>query len=144
MHQQHLRIWLLAILSIFYLTPVRAALPEIQLQIGMRLVQAEVANTSEARMKGLMGRKQLDDNQGMLFVFERPEIQSMWMRNTPLPLAVAFIDERGVILNISEMVPFDDTPHSSVGIAKYALEMNGGWFSQHGVKAGDKVKRLPK
>ncbi len=65
------------------------------------------------------------------------------MRNTPLPLAVAFIDERGEILNIAEMKPLTDDTHASSGAAKYALEMRSGWFTERGIKAGDKVKKLP-
>ncbi len=118
-------------------------LPELRLQIGMHLIQAEVAATPEARERGLMFRDELAPNQGMLFVFERTEPTAMWMKNTPLPLAVAFIDERGVILNIEEMAPHTETVHPSRGPARYALEMAGGWFSRRGVKPGDRVIGLP-
>jgi uncharacterized membrane protein (UPF0127 family) len=117
-------------------------LPLTQLQLGMHIVRAEVANTDESRVHGLMGRKALPGNQGMLFVFERPDRQAMWMRNTLIPLSVAFIGDDGRILNIEEMKPQTEDVHPSKGDAKFALEMSGGWFANKGIKAGDRIKGL--
>jgi len=120
-----------------------AAAPEVALQIGMHIVRAEVAASPAARTRGLMFRESLAPNQGMLFIFDATEPASIWMRNTLLPLAVAFIDQRGVILNIEEMAPQSDDIHASKGPARYALEMIGGWFARRGVKPGDRVLGLP-
>lgn len=128
---------------LFFITTAWAdTLPQVQLQIGMHIIKAEVAANNEARMQGLMFRKSLEKNQGMLFVFDSSDLHAMWMKNTPLPLSVAFIDEKGVILNIEEMKPFTDAIHAAIKPARYALEMNSGWFNQKGVKAGDVVANL--
>jgi len=119
------------------------SLPEVSLQIGMHVIRAEVAATPESRAHGLMQRQQLDKNQGMLFVFDQADIHAMWMKNTPLPLSVAFIDKNGIILNIAEMKPFTQTTHPASAPAIYALEMNSGWFVERGIKAGSKIKGLP-
>ncbi len=103
---------------------------------------AEVAYTPMSRTKGLMYRDSLGENNGMLFVFPKPDRYSMWMLNTKIPLSVAFIDNKGVILNIADMTPHTKNAHGSVGLAKYALEMNQGWFSAKGIKAGQKVDGL--
>jgi uncharacterized membrane protein (UPF0127 family) len=78
----------------------------------------------------------------MLFVFTQPGFHSMWMQNTYIPLSVAFMDERGVILNIADMVPLTTEPHTAAGFARYALEMNRGWFAARGIRAGAKVEGL--
>jgi len=79
-----------------------------------------------------------------LFIFDDPGYHSMWMMNTDIPLSVAFLDERGVVLNIADMMPRTATAHRSAGSAKYALEMNIGWFAARNIKAGSKVKGLDK
>jgi uncharacterized membrane protein (UPF0127 family) len=115
-------------------------LPVIELMIGKHKVSAEVAATEPARSKGLMHRKQpLAADAGMLFVFAAPSFHSMWMRNTYIPLSVAFIDERGVILNIADMTPLTTDAHTAAGFALYALEMNQGWFAARGIRAGARV-----
>jgi uncharacterized membrane protein (UPF0127 family) len=111
-----------------------------RLQIGMHIIQAEVANDQESRTHGLMNRKELSGSSGMLFVFDQPSNQAMWMKDTLIPLSVAFIDANGVILNIEEMKPLTETVHGSAGSAKFALEMSGGWFSRRHVKPGDQVR----
>jgi uncharacterized protein len=87
------------------------------------------------RSDGLMMRNKMAANQGMLFVFERPESHCFWMRNTLLPLSIAFIDDHGVIVNIADMKPQSDDSHCSKKPVRYALEMNQGWFSSKGIKA---------
>jgi uncharacterized membrane protein (UPF0127 family) len=91
-----------------------------------------------------MFRYDLKDNEGMLFVFPAAQKQSFWMKNTPLPLSIAFIDGKGTILNIRDMMPFTTDGHPSEGEALYALEVNRGWFAQRGIKAGDRVQGLDK
>ena len=111
----------------------------IPLKISGHALSAEVAYTDKARAQGLMHRTTLAENSGMFFVFPRVGRYSMWMLNTHIPLDVAYLDEKGFILNILDMMPHTTTAHSSAGMAKYALEMNQGWFSTKQIKAGEKV-----
>lgn len=113
------------------------------LKAGKHVIHAEVASTDAQREQGLMFRKKLPKNNGMLFVFDRPARSCMWMKNTPLPLSVAFIDENGTIINIEEMEPFTLDSHCSQGWIRYALEMNKNWFSDKGIKPGSKISGLP-
>ena len=119
-------------------------LPTVPLQAGMYLIKAEVANGFGSRMQGLMFREKMAANDGMLFVFPDRERQCMWMKNTPLPLSVAFIDEAGVILNVENMKPQTEDSHCSAGPARYALEMNLGWFKSRNIKPGLKITGLEK
>ena len=119
-------------------------LPTITLHAGGQAIQAEVAATDETREKGLMFREKLAKNDGMLFVFGEVAYHAMWMRNTPLPLAVAFMDQSGKIVSIHEMEPFTETTHQAAGPARYALEVNRGWFTTNKVKVGDAIKGLDK
>lgn len=118
-------------------------LPLTELRIGSHKVIAETAASEPARATGLMYRKQpLAENHGMLFIFDAPGFHAMWMQNTYIPLSVAFIDDRGVILNIADMAPLTTTAHGAAGFARYALEMNQGWFASRGIKAGAKIDGL--
>ena len=120
-----------------------ARLPTVELRIGEHRIVAEAAVTEPARAHGLMHRKQrLAENRGMLFVFPAAGFHSMWMQNTYIPLSVAFIDERGVILNIADMAPLTTNAHTAAGFARYALEMNQGWFATRGIRAGAKIEGL--
>ncbi|MEO8100899.1 MAG: DUF192 domain-containing protein [Betaproteobacteria bacterium] len=119
-----------------------AMLPAITLKAGGQTIYAEVAATDETRQKGLMHREKLPGNTGMLFVFPDIAYHAMWMRNTPLPLAVAFMDQTGKIVSIHEMQPFTEISHQAAGPARYALEMNSGWFTRHKVKVGDSISGL--
>jgi uncharacterized membrane protein (UPF0127 family) len=114
------------------------------LRIKNHEVRAEVAITEQARLRGLMFRDSLAQDSGMLFAYPRAEVSAMWMKNTKIPLAVAFIDSTGRILNIAEMEPFSEQPHASAGAVAYALEMNRDWFRKNGIKAGDRVEGLNK
>lgn len=114
------------------------------LQIGNHSIRAEIANTPESRTSGLMFRRQLADSSGMIFVFPQPRRVSMWMKNTLIPLSVAFIDAQGRIVNIEEMQPHSEQTHSSDGKATYALEMNQGWFKKRGIRKGQQVSGLDK
>lgn len=120
------------------------ALPTIPLQSGLYLIKAEVAANYSTRMQGLMYREKMAQGDGMLFVFPGKERQCMWMKNTPLPLSVAFIDEAGTILNIEDMQPHTEDSHCSAGPARYALEMNQGWFKTRKIGRGGKIAGLEK
>lgn len=119
-----------------------SALPGIPLTIANHELRAEVAYTQQARARGLMFRPVLPENTGMLFIFPKSAYYSMWMRNTMIPLSVAFIDEKGIILNIADMEPYTLTAHYSAGPAKYALEVNRGWFAHKKIQAGEYVSGL--
>jgi len=119
-----------------------AGLPTVELNAGMHVVHAEVASDFSSRMEGLMHRKSLATNAGMLFIFDEASTQCMWMKNTFVPLSVAFLDDAGSILNIADMQPQSEQSHCSAGPARFALEMNQGWFAQRGIKPGTKLGGL--
>jgi len=122
-------------------TPV---LPTVQLTAGIHLITAEVAASDAALARGLMFRKSLPANHGMLFIFGSKAVHCMWMRNTLIPLSVAFIEDDGTIVNIRDMQPQDDrSRHCASKPVRYALEMAQGWFDKKGIAAGAKVGRLP-
>jgi uncharacterized protein len=125
---------------------VLAQLPLVDLSAGMYRIQAELAHTPQNRQIGLMHRETLPENRGMVFVFAEVTRHCMWMRNTLIPLSVAFMDGEGRILNIEDMMPQTDDSHCSSGPAKFALEMNQGWFAKRGIGAGHFIRgidRLP-
>ena len=124
--------------------PAFAQLPMLELNAGIHLIRAEVASTFESRARGLMFRKALGANQGMLFVFTDVSAHCMWMKNTYVPLSVAFMDERGTIVSIHDMQPQDETSHCAAKPARFALEMNQGWFAQKGIKPGARIGGLDK
>ena len=121
-----------------------AEIPLIHLRISGYTLSAEVAYKKESRIKGLTYRNFMKKNSGMLFVFPEASIHSMWMVNTYIPLSVAFLDKNGMILNIIDMSPHTRTRNSAASKAKYALEMNLGWFSSRSIKAGEKITGLEK
>ena len=116
------------------------ALPTIPLSINGQKITAEVALTPEHRATGLMHRFSLKPDHGMIFVFERAEPQAFWMKNTYIPLSIAFIARDGRIINVDDMAPQDENSHWSKGPALYALEMRKGWFAERGIKPGDRVE----
>jgi uncharacterized membrane protein (UPF0127 family) len=120
----------------------QAALPVIELTAGFHRIEAEVAATDRNRQTGLMNREAMPQQRGMLFVFTQENTHCMWMRNTPLPLSVAFIDAEGAIINIENMQPHSEDNHCAKRPARYALEMNRGWFAQRGIAAGSKLRGL--
>ena len=119
------------------------SLPITTLKVGPHAVAAEVASTPDQRSLGLMYRFSLPADHGMLFVFPEPQPLAFWMRNTYIPLSIAFIDAEGRILNVDEMAPRSDATHPSRGEALYALEMRKGWFAERGVAPGARVTGLP-
>ncbi len=118
---------------------IKSDLPLVHLTLGSKSVTVEVANKNATRMSGLMFRASLPADQGMLFVFPDDTVRAFWMKNTEIPLSIAFIDDQGKIENILEMPPYTEDSFYSAGPAKYALEMNKQWFENHGLKAGDLV-----
>jgi uncharacterized membrane protein (UPF0127 family) len=124
----------------------QGAMPVVELTAGFHRIEAEVAATTENRMVGLMNRKAMPVQRGMVFAFTHENAHCMWMRNTYIPLSVAFIDADGVIINIEDMQPQTETNHCAKKPARYALEMNQGWFAQRGIKPGARLgglERLP-
>lgn len=120
-----------------------ADLPKVTLTIGDHKITAEVASTPEQRALGLMNRFSLQPDHGMLFVFERAEPLAFWMKNTFIPLSIAFIGADGKIINIEDMAPRSEASHWSKGPALYALEMKKGWFGERGIGVGAEVKGGP-
>ena len=125
------------------LSATAAELPTTTLNIGAHKLTAEVAVTPAQREVGLMNRFSLKPDTGMLFIFERAEPLSFWMRNTYVALSIAFISADGKILNIEDMKPQTDDTHWSKGAALYALEMKKGWFAERGIGEGESVRGLP-
>lgn len=125
-------------------TSVQAQMPVLELTAGFHRIEAEVAADQQNRMLGLMNRKAMPPQRGMLFVFPEKNTHCMWMRNTFLPLSVAFLDEEGRIINIEDMQPQTEDNHCAKVPARYALEMNIGWFTQRGIKPGSKLGGIDK
>jgi len=118
-------------------------LPLAELTIGIHRIQAELAVTPAQQQTGMMFRRDMGTNEGMLFVNDDSGQRCFWMRNTLLPLSIAFIADDGSIVNVAEMAARSDQSHCSVRPVRYALEMNQGWFSKRGVKPGDKMRGGP-
>lgn len=131
------------VLSLFAVPAVAQQLPVAELKAGMHLIRAEVAADFATRAQGLMHRKSLGANAGMLFIFDAAAPHCMWMKNTYIPLSVAFLDESGTIINIADMQPHSEQSHCATRPALYALEMTQGWFAQRGIKAGAKLVGVP-
>ena len=130
---------------IFCAAPVLAqqpTLPITKLSAGIHVIQAEVASATATRSQGLMLRKSMAQGAGMLFLFDESAGHCMWMKNTLIPLSVAFIDERGEIVNIADMQPLDETTHCAARPVRYALEMNQGWFKKRGISPGTRIQGL--
>ena len=134
------------LLSILFLSGLLALQPawcaDIALMVGNHRIHAEIADTPQSRERGLMQRDHLCADCGMLFVFERADRYNFWMKDTPLPLSIAFIAADGVVINIEEMQPDTTDVHRANGDALYALEMNSGWFAKNGVKPGNRVQGI--
>lgn len=118
-------------------------LRSIELSIGSHALTAELAVTPETRSYGLKHRQQLPPDHGMLFVFEYADHYCFWMKDTPLALTIAFISERGVIINLADMQPYSTQSHCAHAPARYALEMEQGWFAKKRIQAGNRILQLP-
>lgn len=112
---------------------------EYQIEIRGVVFSVELANTPELREHGLMDREHLAERTGMLFAFDEPELRAFWMRDTLIPLSIAYLDSQLVIREIHDMEPLDESPISSRIEAHYALELNQGEFESHGVRVGDRI-----
>lgn len=133
----------LAVVSLCLLAvAARAEMPEIALALDGHKLTAEVAHTDADRALGLMHRRMLPENRGMLFVFPQAAPLGFWMMNTHIPLSIAFIDDAGTIINIADMKPLTTDTHNSARPARYALEMNQGWFRKRGIRSGAKIEGL--
>lgn len=120
------------------------AAPTIELSAGMHRIEAEVASNNAERATGLMNRPSMPIHRGMLFVFPEAGVQCFWMKNTLIPLSIAFLDDAGRIVQIADMQPQSLDNHCSVKPVRFALEMNAGWFKSRGISAGARINGLGK
>jgi uncharacterized membrane protein (UPF0127 family) len=111
-----------------------------KIEINNKILYVEIADNDEKRSLGLMFRKYLPDSVGMLFIFDSSGIYPFWMKNTYIPLSIAFIDENYKIIDIFDLEPLDETPIFPLKKFKYALEVNRNWFKRNNIRVGDKVK----
>lgn len=123
---------------------VAAPLPTIELRAGQEKIQAQVASTPESQQLGLMYRKSMPINEGMLFVFNIKAGHCFWMKNTEMPLSIAFIGDDGRIINVEEMQAQTENNHCPLKPIRFALEMNKGWFSEKKLGPGSLIEGLPK
>ena len=133
--------------AIFVLGWISLALAEsldtVTIVVNQKPITVEIADEPHERARGLMFREEIPKNGGMLFVYKEESIRSFWMKNTYIPLSIAYVDKSGKIIHIANMNPRDETSVPSIYPAKYALEMNQGWFEKHQVTVGMKIERLP-
>ncbi len=118
-------------------------LPTVPLTAGMHVIQAELAVTPAQQATGMMFRREMGANEGMLFIDESPSERCFWMRNTLIPLSIAFVADDGRIVNIADMQPQSDESHCSAEPVRMALEMRQGWFAKRGIKAGFRLRGKP-
>ena len=118
-------------------------LPRIQITAGIYQIDAQVAQAPEQRTTGLMFRREMPQQEGMLFIFEQPSGLCFWMKNTVLPLTAAFVADDGTIVNLADMKPQTTDSHCATKPVRYVLEMNLGWFTKRGIKAGSKLAGVP-
>jgi uncharacterized membrane protein (UPF0127 family) len=118
-------------------------LPTLELSAGMHVIRAELAITPAQQASGMMFRHEMGANEGMLFVNDDLGVRCFWMRNTLLPLTIAFIADDGTIVNLADMAPRSEASHCSAQPVRYALEMRQGWFAKRGLKAGLKLRGKP-
>lgn len=151
---RHLAVWAFAILLSASFPPLSKAeendrqpqldLPRAKLQIRGKTIDAQIATEPEQQAKGLMFRESLEPDEGMLFVFDQPKTASFWMKNTLIPLSVAYINAEGMIVEIHEMKALSEKVYtSSYPAVAYALEMRSGWFRDNGIYAGEYIRGLP-
>ena len=139
-----------ALMGVLILSPAALAQtgpqPRLQttaLTAGMHIIQAELAITPEQQATGMMFRREMGTHGGMLFVNDEPAVRCFWMRNTLIPLSIAFIAADGTIVNIAEMDALSERSHCAARPVRFALEMNSGWFAKRGIKAGARLQGKP-
>jgi uncharacterized membrane protein (UPF0127 family) len=138
-----------AALFLFAAAPVLAQeipqprLPTVTLAAGMHQLQAEVARTPQQRQIGMMMRTTMAPHEAMLFVFESASAQCFWMKNTLVPLSIAFVEDDGLIVNLADMKPLTETSHCSDKPVRYVLEVNQGWFAKRGIQPGFRLRGGP-
>jgi len=118
----------------------QTSLPRVELSAGMHRIHAQVASTPQQRAIGLMHRREMPTNEGMLFVFEQPGTQCFWMKNTLLPLTAAFVADDGTVVNLADMQPQSLDSHCSTKPVRYVLEMHQGWFAKRGIQPGQRLR----
>lgn len=133
----YLESWLLSIVILVFFNTEALASKEVNIE--KLLSHMEIADNYSKRKKGLMYRENIEEDFGMLFIWDKEEIQCMWMKNTSIPLSIAFIEEEGVILDIYNLYPFSTLSVCSSDKVKYALEVNRGWFKENEITRGDTV-----
>ena len=134
---------LLAALPAWAQTGPQPRLPTINLSAGIHVIKTELAIQGEQQAIGMMFRKEMGTNDGMLFVNDEPGVRCFWMRNTLIPLTIAFIADDGTIVNLADMDAQSDKSHCSAKPVRFALEMNRGWFAKRGIKPGAKLQGQP-
>lgn len=132
-------LWIILLLNLVEVAYTQI-LPKIPLYIKGKEIWVEVAKTPDDRARGLMGRSDLKWDEGMLFIFDEEEYHSFWMKDTLIPLSIAFIDREGRIVEITDMEPLSLKSHVPPRPILYALEMRKGWFSSNGIKLGDRMR----
>jgi uncharacterized membrane protein (UPF0127 family) len=140
MNRIALSLWLVCLSFSVWAQQAQTQLPRVILQAGMFQIEAQVASTPAQREIGLMFRQDMATHEGMLFVFEQPQKQCFWMKNTLLPLTAAFVEEDGTIVNLADMKPQSTQSHCSDQPVRFVLEMNQGWFAKRNIKKGFKLK----
>lgn len=140
MNRIALSLWLVCLSFSVWAQQAQTQLPRVILQAGMFQIEAQVASTPAQREIGLMFRQDMATHEGMLFVFEQPQKQCFWMKNTLLPLTAAFVDDDGTIVNLADMKPQSTESHCSEKPVRFVLEMNQGWFTKRNIKKGFKLK----
>lgn len=138
-----MRILLLPLVALVLMPMANASEPLLELRVGDARLEAEYARTPNERERGLMERTEMPADHGMLFRFDELRRHCLWMKNTPLPLSAAFMDEQGRIVDIIDLQPLDTAIRCSQGPARYALEMNQGWFEAKGIEVGERVLGIP-
>jgi uncharacterized membrane protein (UPF0127 family) len=118
-------------------------LPKVMLKAGMHVIAAEVAQSPAQQETGMMFRRSVEKNDGMLFVNDAPALRCFWMHNTLVPLSIAFIADDGTIVNIDEMKAQTDDSHCSLRPVRFALEMRAGWFREHAIQPGFRLGGSP-
>ncbi|MGB9627928.1 MAG: DUF192 domain-containing protein [Thermodesulfobacteriota bacterium] len=134
--------WVVLLIFLFFVCPIAhgQSLQKIPLYIKWKEIWVEVAESPEERAQGLMGRKHLGRDEGMLFIFEKEGYHGFWMKNTLIPLSIAFMDRGGRIVWITDMEPLSLKTHVPPQPILYALEMNKGWFQANKIRVGDLVR----